>query len=205
MSTELLPLFPLSLVLLPAMPLPLHIFEERYKEMMSDIVPAGVEFGVVLAKEGGIVNIGCTARVERILRRYPDGRLDLLAVGQRRFQIASLDDGKSYLRAHVEFFNDDDATEVPPELHERAVAAYRSLIENPGEEEEPNFNLVRLSFQLAQLISDVDKRQTVLVLRSEIKRLEYLVGIVPEYLAQRERTTRANRIAPLNGHPKIAI
>lgn len=205
MSTELLPLFPLSLVLLPAMPLPLHIFEERYKEMMSDIVPAGVEFGVVLAKEGGIVNIGCTARVERILRSYPDGRLDLIAVGQRRFQIASLDDHKSYLRAEVEFFNDDDASEVPPELHERAVAAYRSLIENPGEEEEPNFDLVRLSFQLAQLISDLDKRQTVLVLRSEVKRLEYLVGIVPEYLVQRERTARANRLAPTNGHPKLAL
>lgn len=205
MSTELLPLFPLSLVLLPAMPLPLHIFEERYKEMMSDIVPAGVEFGVVLAKEGGIVNIGCTARVERILRSYPDGRLDLIAVGQRRFQIESLDENKSYLRAEVEFFNDDDATEVPPELHEKAVAAYRLLAENPADEEESGLDLVRVSFQLAQLITDLDKRQTVLALRSEVKRLEYLIRVIPEYLAQRERATRARKLAPLNGHPKLAL
>lgn len=205
MSTELLPLFPLSLVLLPAMPLPLHIFEERYKEMMSDIVPAGVEFGVVLAKEGGIVNIGCTARVERILRSYPDGRLDLIAVGQRRFQIASLDENKSYLRAEVEFFNDDDATEVPPELHEKAAAAYRLLAENPADEEESGLDLVRVSFQLAQLITDLDKRQTVLALRSEVKRLEYLIRVIPEYLAQRERATRARKLAPLNGHPKLAL
>jgi Lon protease-like protein len=207
MSTELLPLFPLSLVLLPSMPLPLHIFEERYKEMMNDIVPAGFEFGVVLAKEGGIVNIGCTARVERILQRYPDGRLDLIAVGQRRFQIASLDENKSYLRAEVEFFNDDDASEVPTELHDKAVAAYRLLINNTdeGEGEEPKFDLVRVSFQLAQLISDLDKRQTVLALRSEVERLEYLIRIIPEYLIQRERTTRAKKIAPLNGHPKLAL
>lgn len=187
------------------MPLPLHIFEERYKEMMSDIVPAGTEFGVVLVKEGGIVNVGCTARVERILRHYPDGRLDLLAVGQRRFQIASLDENKSYLRAEVEFFNDDDASEIPSELHEKAVAAYRLLIENSGENEEPQLDFVRVSFQLAQLISDLDKRQTVLTLRSEVKRLEYLVRIIPEYLIQRERTNRANRLAPLNGHPKVAL
>jgi Lon protease-like protein len=207
MSTELLPLFPLSLVLLPAMPLPLHIFEDRYKEMMGDVVPAAAEFGVVLAKEGGIVNIGCTARVERVLRRYTDGRLDLIAVGERRFQIASLDENKSYLRAEVEFFNDEDATEVPPELHKKAVAAYRLLneIDNPGESEEPEFDLVRVSFLLAQLISDLDKRQTVLALRSEVERLEYLLRIVPEYLIQRERTARARRLAPLNGHPKLAL
>lgn len=205
MSRELLPLFPLSLVLLPAMPLPLHIFEERYKEMMSDIVSTGVEFGVVLAKEGGIVNIGCTARVERILRRYSDGRLDLIAVGQRRFQITSLDENKSYLRAEVEFFNDDDATEVPPELHEKAVAAYRLLVENPGDEKESGLDVVRVSFQLAQLIADLDKRQTVLALRSEVKRLEYLVRVIPEYLTHRERSARASKLAPLNGHPKMAL
>ncbi len=204
MSTELLPLFPLSLVLLPTMPLPLHIFEERYKEMMGDVVSAGTEFGVVLAKGGGIVNIGCTARVERILRRDPDGRLDLIAVGQRRFQIASLDEEKSYLRAEVEFFNDEDASEVPSELHNKAIAAYRRLveIENPGETEEPKFDLVRISFQLAQLISDLDKRQTVLSLRSEVERLEYLIRILPEYLIQQERIAQAKRVAPLNGHPK---
>ena len=58
MAQQLLPLFPLSVVLLPAMPLPLHIFEERYKEMMADVIAAEGEFGVVLAKDEGIVNIG---------------------------------------------------------------------------------------------------------------------------------------------------
>ncbi len=119
MAMEIIPLFPLSVVLLPSMPLPLHIFEDRYKEMMGEIIPAKGEFGVVFAKDDGIVNIGCTATVERVMRRYDDGRLDLLAMGQRRFKIEALDQEKSFLRAEVEFFNDDDATEVPLDLRQR--------------------------------------------------------------------------------------
>ena len=81
MALQLVPLFPLPLVLLPAMPLPLHIYEDRYKEMMGDIIAlseAGQqdsEFGVVLAKDEGIINIGCTASVQKVMRRYEDGRL----------------------------------------------------------------------------------------------------------------------------------
>ncbi|MBV9938229.1 MAG: LON peptidase substrate-binding domain-containing protein, partial [Acidobacteriaceae bacterium] len=101
MATQLLPLFPLSLVLLPGIPLPLHIFEERYKEMMADVIPAETEFGIVLAKDEGIVSVGCTAVVHQVIQRYSDGRLDLLAMGIRRFEIESLNEDKSYLRANV--------------------------------------------------------------------------------------------------------
>jgi Lon protease-like protein len=206
MDAQLLPLFPLSLVLLPAMPLPLHIFEERYREMMADVMPAGSEFGVVFAKDDGIVNIGCTATVEQVLRRYPDGRLDLLAVGQRRFQINGLDQEKSYLRAEVEFFNDEDATDVSAELRQRAIAAYRTLSSLENEAlADMKLEPARMSFQLGQLIDDFDKRQTILSLRSEVERLEYLVQVVPEYIVQRKRSALAKRVAPLNGHAKAAL
>jgi ATP-dependent Lon protease len=204
MSTQLLPLFPLSVVLLPATPLPLNIFEERYKEMMGDVIPARGEFGIVLAKDDGIVNLGCTATVERIFRRYPDGRLDLLAVGHRRFQVVSLDEEKSYLRAVVEYFNAEEASEVPVALRRKAIEAYERLreVEKPNVIIEPKLEGPQLSFQLAQFIADLDKRQTVLALRSEIQRLEFLVSILPDYTLQRERMMLAKRLAPLNGHPK---
>lgn len=203
-STQLIPLFPLSLVLLPAMPLPLHIFEERYKEMMGDIIAEEGEFGVVLAKEGGIVNIGCTATVVNVLRKYPDGRMDLLAAGQRRFTIESLDEDKSYLRARVSYFDDEDLRAVSVDLQKRASAAHRKLLslEQASGAAETASASVRLSFQIGQLISDLDKRQTVLALRSEIERLEYLIKIVPEYLIQREQIALAKRVGPLNGHAK---
>jgi Lon protease-like protein len=204
MGEQFLPLFPLSVVLLPATPLPLHIFEERYKEMMGEIIPARAEFGVVMAKDDGIVNIGCSATVDRVLQRYPDGRLDLLAVGQRRFRVVSLNDDKSYLRAAVEYFNDEEAAEVPVDLRRRAIAGFRKLrqIEEPSVVIEPTLEAPQLSFQLTQFISDLDKRQTVLSLRSEIERLEFLVSILPAYIVQRERVTVAKRVAPLNGHAK---
>jgi Lon protease-like protein len=204
MSAQLLPLFPLSVVLLPATPVPLHIFEDRYKEMMRDIIPAHGEFGVVMAKEDGIVNIGCTAIVERILQRYPDGRLDIIAVGQRRFRVVSLDEEKSYLRASVEYFNDEEAGEVPADLRRKAIAAYERLreIEKPSVIIEPRLEGPQLSFQLAQFIADLDKRQTVLSLRSEVERLQFLVNVLPEYIIQREHIMLAKRVAPANGHAK---
>jgi len=203
MDSQLLPLFPLTLVLLPGMPLPLHIFEDRYKELMADVIPENREFGIVLAKDEGIVKIGCTATVQKVVRRYEDGRLDLLATGQRRFEIDSLNEDKSYLQAEVAFFDDEDDEDVSTDLRERALLAFSQL---RGDEESsaiPNPSVSsRLSFQIARLVKDLDERQTVLSLRSESERLEHLVRLVPGYLAQQERITLAKRVGPLNGHAK---
>lgn len=204
MATQVLPLFPLSFVLLPAMPLPLHIFEERYKQMMGEVLTAESEFGVVLAKEDGIVNIGCSALIDSVVNRYPDGRLDLLAIGQRRFRIHSLDEGMPYLRAEVEYFNDEEAGEVPFDLQEKALASYRLLLqmEQPEIAGDSTPDRSRMSFQLAKLIYDLDKRQTVLALRSETQRLEFLIKIIPDYLKRQERIALAKRVGPQNGHAK---
>ena len=85
MQEELLPLFPLQVVLFPRTALPLHIFEERYKQMIADVQRGHTEFGVVLAGEKGIVNTGCTATVEKVLKKYPDGRMDLITSGPQAF------------------------------------------------------------------------------------------------------------------------
>lgn len=209
MATQLVPLFPLPLVLLPAMPLQLHIFEDRYKEMMGEIIAASEagdresEFGVVLAKDEGIINIGCTASVQKVMRRYDDGRIDLLALGQRRFRIAGINEERSYLRADVEFFEDVDLTEVPADLTRRARAGLLKLqsLEGMADETEGGSSS-RLSFKIAYLLDDVEKRQMVLALRSEVERLDFLVRAIPDYLVKQERITLAKRVAPLNGHAK---
>jgi Lon protease-like protein len=204
MPGGLLPLFPLSLVLLPAARLPLHIFEERYKEMMGLLIPQRGEFGVVLAKDGGVVNVGCTATVEEVVRRYPDGRLDLLATGRRRFQIMSLDEEKSFIRAQVEFFNDEDAAPAPPSLQQRVIAEYDKLraLQEESLSSEPRVGEPQLSFVLGDLIDDVDHRQALLVMKSETERLTYLLQALPGYISRKERIDLAKRVAPLNGHAK---
>ncbi len=204
MGTQLLPLFPLGVVLVPAMPLPLHIFEERYKELMNDIVPRSAEFGVVLAKQEGIANVGCTATVERIVSKYPDGRMDLIALGRRRFKVSSLDDGKPYLRAAVEFFDDEGELDPPANLLGKAIAAYRQLSRLEGAEESEDGQMPQnpMSFQIAQLIFDVEKRLTILSLRSETERLQYISSMLPEYAAERVQALAAKRLAPQNGHAR---
>src|ERR1700686_4541862 len=127
MQDELLPLFPLQVVLFPRTPLPLHIFEERYKQMIGEVIRGKAEFGVVLAGEKGIVNTGCTASIEKVLKQYPDGRMDLITVGRRRFEIILLNDEKPYLRGAVEFFDDEGAEPIPPEVRKRVVDAYQEV------------------------------------------------------------------------------
>src|SRR5215813_15015797 len=122
MSRRLLPLFPLQLVVFPRTQLPLHIFEERYKEMVGDAIRDQSEFGIVLAKEDGIVNAGCTVTVEKVMEMYSDGRMDVLTRGQRRFEIVALNEDKAYLQGEVRFFDDDDLSPAAPKLREEAVS-----------------------------------------------------------------------------------
>ena len=84
MPDSLLPLFPLKVVLFPRTELPLHIFEERYKEMIGECVAEGTEFGIVLVLEQGLASTGCTAAIVDVIRKFPDGRMDILVRGQRR-------------------------------------------------------------------------------------------------------------------------
>src|SRR5262245_51929210 len=86
----LLPLFPLDVVLYPGQPLPLHIFEDRYKEMIGECLDSKSEFGVVRLKDNAIPNVGCTATITNVVKRYDDGRLDIETTGLRRFEVLFL-------------------------------------------------------------------------------------------------------------------
>src|ERR1022692_601184 len=131
MSTRLLPLFPLHVVVFPRTRLPLHIFEDRYKEMVGNALRENSEFGIVLARDDGIVNAGCTVIVEKVLNNYPDGKMDILTCGRRRFDVVMLDEEKDYLRGEVQFFDDDDADEPTPlEAQHAALTQYKSLLES---------------------------------------------------------------------------
>ena len=195
MSEPLLPLFPLAVVLLPSNTLPLHIFEDRYKEMIGQALATGEEFGVVLAADGGIARVGCTATVEEVTKRYPDGRLDIVTLGRRRFAIHEIDQGMAYVRGEVEFFSDEE-TESPPPLRERALEVCREV----GPSGRELLDDPQLSFRLAGGIDDVEFRQQMLMSRSEADRLRRLIEFVPRYLVRQQRIDRMKRAAGHNGH-----
>ncbi len=211
MEEVLLPLFPLDVVLLPEEPLPLHIFEDRYKEMVGECLEAktkGVgqqEFGVVFAKENEICSVGCSARIVNVTRKYDDGRMDILTVGRRRFEIILTNEERAYLRGSVEFFDDDDAdTPGDPEAAS-AIELFTRFIRKLRQAAEMPIHLTRpyryLSFRLAApLPLDLEMKQQLLTVRSEAERLRQLVSTMEAMSAQFDRVERARKRAGGNGH-----
>jgi len=204
---RLLPLFPLQLVAFPGSAIPLHIFEERYKEMVGEAEARKSEFGIVLAKDGGIANAGCTVVVEQILRRYPDGRFDLIARGKRRFEIVSLDQEKDYLRGEVEYFSDEDAAPADASLRRQALAGLEkirvALEETSGAPPDPENPL--LSFELAQGVEDLDFQNMLQRSRSESERLRMFADFAEKYIERRKYAEKMKRAAPQNGSGHMPV
>lgn len=201
MRQHLLPLFPLQVVLLPDSPLPLHIFEDRYKEMIGAAIRNRSEFGVVLASEKGIANTGCSATVDRVVKQYPDGRMDIVAVGRRRFEILLLNEEKEYLQGSVEFFDDDDAEAASDADAAKVESGFAELRKLAGGEEAPDGN-TPLSFRVAQGVPDLDFRQTLLGVRSEAERIRRLAEYLPSLIHRLRTATQVRDIARTNGHGK---
>jgi len=201
MPSRLLPLFPLQVVVFPRTPLPLHIFEERYKEMVGDAIRDSSEFGIVLAKEEGIVNAGCSVLVEKVLQMYPDGRMDILTRGRRRFEILTLNEEKDYLQGEVSYFDDDDLAQPPVDLRDRALEQYRqfSALAASREDAPPDLEDPQLSFQLAQAVPDLDFLNALLRQRSESTRLQQLNQFLAEYIPRQRTIERMKDLAPTNG------
>jgi uncharacterized protein len=138
--SEALPLFPLGTVLYPGLLLPLHIFEERYRQLVRDLLdgPEPRRFGVIAIRRGretgvdgisSLHEIGCTATVRQI-QEHDDGRFELVTVGTQRFQLAGLDHSKPYLQGKVELLAEDTGDEPAAGLAAQAVRrAFRGYLD----------------------------------------------------------------------------
>lgn len=203
MQRELLPLFPLRLVLVPNAQLALHIFEDRYKEMIGEAIDKRSEFGIVLASEKGIVNTGCTAMVDKVVKRYDDGRMDIVAIGRRRFEILLLNEEKDYLRGAVEFFDDEDARTPSADARARVEAGFEQLKQLDQEQEEQSAGPdTPLSFRVAQAIPDLNFRQVLLSTRSEAERIQRLAEFLPGLVEKMKTAAHVRTVAPTNGHSR---
>jgi Lon protease-like protein len=197
----LLPLFPLDVVLLPGNPLPLHIFEPRYKEMIGECLANQAQFGVVRALEQGIAEVGCAAEIVSVTKKYDDGRLDLVAEGRGRFEVLELNQERSFLRAEVLFVPDESAAPAEEEKI-RAVRFHREILTLAGAVQDisgadPN----ALSFYLAgSLPLDLDFKQSLLGTRSEAERIQILANYLEKVLPGLRRAARVREKAGGNGH-----
>lgn len=205
MADELLPLFPLELVLLPGAALPLHIFEPRYREMVGAAIEGHSEFGILFVRDGRAEDVGCTAIVDKVVTRHPDGRFDVLIRGVRRFRTLALDHSRAYLQAQVEYFDDEPHPPPAPgeterlyELTQRAAALTGTSIEQPLDPTDP-----QPSFRAAGVLPlDPAFRQQLLESLSEHGRSAELRHYLDIWIQRTEATRAAKSVAGTNGHAR---
>ena len=197
----LIPLFPLDVVLFPGTPLPLHIFEPRYKEMIGECLAQQRTFGVVRALEQGLAEVGCTAEIVTVVKEYPDGRLDIVTEGRRRFELMAVNQERSFLQAEV-LMIDDEPGAPPPEDTARAIQLHSELLAIAGAAQDLSAaDPSVLSFYLAaSLPLDLDFKQKLLALRSEPERLSLLIAYFETIIPNLQRAARARQKSGGNGH-----
>lgn len=198
---SLIPLFPLDVVLFPGTPLPLHIFEPRYKEMVGECLAQNHPFGVVRAVEQGVAEVGCTAEIVTVVKEYEDGRLDIVTEGRRRFEVLQVNQERAFLRAEVLMIDDEPSLPARAEV-ERATALHSELLAMAGAQQDLSAaDPAMLSFYLAgSLPLDLDFKQKLLSLRSEAERVALLIHYLDQLVPKIRRAALAKQKAGGNGH-----
>ncbi len=188
--SETLPLFPLATVLYPGLLLPLHIFEERYRQLVRDLLdgPEPGRFGVIAIRKGretgidgigALYEIGCTATLRQV-EEHQDGRFDLVAVGTQRFRLAALDTSRPYLQGAVDVLAEDTGDQVAAGLAALAVQdAFRTYLDALAERGGAQISVpdlpdepVLLSYVVAaSMIVELSDRQVLLAEPDALRRL----------------------------------
>ncbi len=200
-------LFPLGTVLLPTERMPLHIFEPRYQELIGECLEDDIEFGLILADDDGLREIGTRAAVVEVLDRLEDGRLNVVVEGRERFRVRELTSGRSFQTGEVEPLRDDADDEEPAvEAVEGALVLMRRLAELAGADVEGlEVTTDTPSFELAARVEfDPELKQRLLELRSESERLATLTDLLERAARMLELRQIGERSAQTNGkipHP----
>ncbi len=199
-----IPLFPLNVVLMPGAPMPLHIFEDRYKQMVDECLREESEFGMVFADEAGTRKVGCTAKIVELVERYDDGRMLILVEGSRRFKLNNVLTGKPYYVGEIEFFEEEPEESDVQALAEECIALLERVVEaategSVGIEIEPPYR--NLSFAIAGRVEfEAETRQQILELTSERARLEKVKELLTSAAERLERERQSREKAQTNGH-----
>jgi Lon protease-like protein len=187
-------------VLLPAERLPLHVFEERYKELIGECLERDGEFGLVYADDDGIREVGTRAGVVEVLDRFEDGRLNILVEGRERFRLVSLTAGRSFQTGDVTAVVDGEDP-AGPEVVSRALELFERLRELTGSDVEvPAEETAQLSFALAGRVELAPEVKLELLAElSERVRLERVCELLDAVTAMVERQRLAAERAATNG------
>jgi Lon protease-like protein len=211
-SIDRFPLFPLGIVLLPSEVVPLHIFEERYKLMIRECLDSEGEFGIVWLSDGGLSDVGCTARVTQVLAEMDDGRMNVLVAGGRPFRLLRRIDEMPYPAGEIEPLEDeDDGAEPASDPEELALAVdarerYADLVEQVTDERPSSDDLEDLdAYGMAATIEfDAGEKQELLELRSEPERLVRVRDLFVKAMTRISESEKAGELAKSNGRIRFS-
>jgi Lon protease-like protein len=194
-------LFPLELVLLPNERVPLHIFEDRYKDLIGECLADATDFGLILEDDDGLREIGTRTAVIELIDTFDDGRMNVLVEGRGRFRVIELTEGRSFRTAEVEAIEDEG--ELPSDADvERTIAVFRRLVAvaEADEIDEPAAGSPVLSFELAARVDfGPELKQELLELRSEGRRLRRLAELLDQAAQALTREREVRQRAAGNG------
>jgi Lon protease-like protein len=202
-----IPLFPLNVVLFPGGHLPLHIFEHRYRVMVRRCLGEGIEFGIILATDKGVATVGCTAAITQRLKEYPDGRVEILTEGRSVFRVVELLEEREYREAIVEYLAEDITPVSKTELQRRESTLLgvfqecHSLLYDQLWVTTSKEKVGELSYRMAaRLPLTLDDRQTILEMRAETERQEFLTHWISELIPRLAQQQRTRQHIAGNGH-----
>ena len=203
MRPERIPLFPLNVVLLPGAELPLHIFEQRYREMVKTCLAAKSEFGMLLSLPKGLARMGCTAEILEVAKPEDDGGMDILTVGRAPFRVVELFTEAPLLEGQVEYLEDSQlAADTPAnreliELYETCYTlVFGDYPKNPEGQPAPF-----PSYLIAGILPmDLLWKQQILELRDEPERQERLVKYLRDWAPHLQKAATVREHAAGDGH-----
>ena len=196
-----LPIFELPLVLLPGEKVPLHIFEDRYKRMVGRSLEQGEPFGIVLRDDDGARSIGCTARIDDVLERFDDGRMNIVVSGEAPFKVLDRFESPDYPAGEVELIADEDIPPVDEDSATAAREAFAELAERAtGERPEPEELATASAYGIASRIElPPETKQQLLEMRDEDDRMVLLANALGAVGKALERAEEAAERASGNG------
>lgn len=197
-------LFPLPLVLLPTERVPLHIFEERYRELIGECLESDREFGFIYADDDGMRDVGTRARVTEVLARMPDGRMDILVEGRSRFRLLEITTGRGFQTGEVSPV-EDEKDPSDSESIARAIGLFDRLRELTGSDlDVPDPGTAQLSFVLAGLVELApDDKLQLLRDVSERSRMSRVCELLERALLTTQRVREAAERAVTNGRVHV--
>ena len=200
-SIDRFPLFPLGLVLLPDEVVPLHIFEERYKQMIGECIEEEREFGIVWLSDDGLKEVGCTAEIAQLLERMEDGRMNILVRGSTPFRLMRRIEDLPYPAGDIELLDEDDGADTDVAAAAEARERYAQLVERLTDERPDAEQLAGLgAYGMAATIDfALDAKQALLEARSEDERMRMVGELFVNTMKRLDLVERAGERARANG------